>query len=57
MNCYEVLSFLGTELIVEAADLEVIAPSMRRTMLLAIQMVRKRKHSRKKTTRTLATSD
>jgi len=52
MNCYGVLSFL-----VEAADLEVIAPSMRRTMLHAIQMVRKRKHLRKKTTRTLAISN
>jgi hypothetical protein len=49
-----VLSFPGSELIVAA---EVIASSMRRTMLLAIQMVRKRKHSRKKTTRTLAISN
>jgi hypothetical protein len=32
MNCYGVLSFLSTKLIVEAADLEVIAPSMRRTI-------------------------
>jgi hypothetical protein len=57
MNCYGVLSFPGTQLIVEVADLQVIALSMRRTMLLAIQMVRKRKHSRKKTTRTLAISN
>jgi hypothetical protein len=57
MNCYGILSFFGTKLIVEAADLEVIAPSMRRKMLLAIQMVRKRKHSRKKTTRTPTTSN
>jgi hypothetical protein len=49
MNCYGVLSFFGTKFIVEAAADMTLATSMRRKMLAALEMVRKRlMHARKK---------